>query len=150
MPRGLKHAHSKQVFHRDLKPQNVLITSNLTPKITDWGLAKVGAVSTTATTTKGLTLLYAAPEQLDEETYGHTDARTDIYQLGLIFYELLTGGSYPTQALPMPSSWRRSSIRRSSRSFQAITTRSSPSTMESSRSSWQRGRKTATRALKSS
>ncbi len=88
---GLKHAHGKQVYHRDLKPQNVLITSDLTPKITDWGLAKVGAVSTTATTTKGLTLLYAAPEQLDEEEYGHTDARTDIYQLGLIFYELLTG-----------------------------------------------------------
>ncbi len=88
---GLRHAHSKQVYHRDLKPQNVLITSDLTPKITDWGLAKVGAVSTTATTTKGLTLLYAAPEQLDDETYGHTDARTDIYQLGLIFYELLTG-----------------------------------------------------------
>ena len=88
---GLKHAHGKQVYHRDLKPQNVLITSDLTPKITDWGLAKVGAVSTTATTTKGLTLLYAAPEQLDDETYGHTDNRTDIYQLGLIFYELLTG-----------------------------------------------------------
>ncbi|WP_099211176.1 protein kinase domain-containing protein [Thermococcus henrietii] len=88
---GLAHAHSKEVYHRDLKPQNVLITSDLTPKITDWGLAKVGAVSTTATTTKGLTLLYAAPEQLDEGTYGHTDHRTDIYQLGLIFYELLTG-----------------------------------------------------------
>ncbi len=88
---GLRHAHSKQVYHRDLKPQNVLITSDLTPKITDWGLAKVGAVSTTATTTKGLTLLYAAPEQLDEDEYGHTDQRTDIYQLGLIFYELLTG-----------------------------------------------------------
>ncbi|WP_461864918.1 protein kinase domain-containing protein, partial [Thermococcus sp.] len=88
---GLKHAHSKQVYHRDLKPQNVLITSDLTPKITDWGLAKVGALSTTATTTKGLTLLYAAPEQLDDEEYGHTDNRTDIYQLGLIFYELLTG-----------------------------------------------------------
>jgi serine/threonine protein kinase/outer membrane protein assembly factor BamB len=88
---GLKHAHSKQVYHRDLKPQNVLLKSDLTPKITDWGLAKVGAISTTATTTKGLTLLYAAPEQLDEEQYGHTDVRTDIYQLGLIFYELLTG-----------------------------------------------------------
>ncbi|AXI24711.1 serine/threonine protein kinase [Methanofervidicoccus sp. A16] len=89
--KGLKHAHSKQIYHRDLKPQNILITPDLTPKITDWGLAKIGAISTSATTTKGLTLLYAAPEQLDEETYGHTDHRTDIYQLGLIFYELLTG-----------------------------------------------------------
>lgn len=88
---GLKHAHSKNVFHRDLKPQNILLESNLTPKITDWGLAKVGAISTTATTTKGLTLLYAAPEQIDEESYGCTDQRTDIYQLGLIFYELRTG-----------------------------------------------------------
>ncbi len=89
---GLKHAHSKQVYHRDLKPQNVLLKSDLTPKITDWGLAKVGAVSTTATAMKGLTYLYAAPEQVDEKFYGHTDHRTDIYQLGLIFYELLTGG----------------------------------------------------------
>jgi len=88
---GLKHAHYKSVYHRDLKPQNVLLKPDLTPKITDWGLAKIGAISTTATTAKGLTLLYAAPEQIDEETYGHTDHRTDIYQLGLIFYELLTG-----------------------------------------------------------
>ncbi|WP_158506642.1 lectin-like domain-containing protein [Thermococcus eurythermalis] len=87
--KGLKHAHSKGIYHRDLKPQNVLITSNLTPKITDWGLAKVGDISTT--TTRGLTPLYAAPEQFDEEVYGPTDHRTDIYQLGLIFYELLTG-----------------------------------------------------------
>ncbi len=88
---GLKHAHYKSVYHRDLKPQNILLKSDLIPKITDWGLAKVGAISTTATTARGLTLLYAAPEQLDEEAYGNTDHRTDIYQLGLIFYELLTG-----------------------------------------------------------
>jgi len=87
--RGLAHAHSKGIIHRDLKPQNILIASNLTPKITDWGLAKVGTHSTT--TAPGLTVLYAAPEQLDPETYGRTDHRTDIYQLGLIFYELLTG-----------------------------------------------------------
>ncbi len=99
---GLKHAHDKNIIHRDIKPSNILLTQNLTPKITDWGLAKIGAKSSTATTTKGLTLLYSAPEQIDEEEYGKTDKRTDIYQLGLLFYELLTGklpyeGNSPTQ-----------------------------------------------------
>ncbi|WP_223211949.1 serine/threonine protein kinase [Thermococcus henrietii] len=86
---GLEHAHSKGIIHRDLKPGNILLKADLTPKITDWGLAKIGTHSTT--TTSGVTVLYAAPEQLDPETYGRTDHRTDIYQLGLIFYELLTG-----------------------------------------------------------
>jgi serine/threonine protein kinase len=99
---GLKHAHSKNIIHRDIKPSNILLTSNLVPKITDWGLAKIGAKSSTATTTKALTLLYSAPEQIDEEEYGKTDKRTDIYQLGVLFYELLTGrlpyeGTSPTQ-----------------------------------------------------
>ena len=99
---GLKHAHSKNIIHRDIKPSNILLTSNLIPKITDWGLAKIGAKSSTATTTKALTLLYSAPEQIDEEEYGKTDKRTDIYQLGVLFYELLTGrlpyeGTSPTQ-----------------------------------------------------
>jgi len=88
---GLKHAHSKGIYHLDLKPLNVLLKGDLTPKITDWGLAKIGARSSTVTATGALTLLYAAPEQLDEDTYGSPDHRTDIYQLGLIFYELLTG-----------------------------------------------------------
>jgi serine/threonine protein kinase len=99
---GLKHAHDKNIIHRDIKPSNILLTQNLTPKITDWGLAKIGAKSSTATTTKGLTLLYSAPEQIDEEEYGKTDKRTDIYQLGVLFYELLTGrlpyeGTSPAQ-----------------------------------------------------
>ncbi|WP_088857970.1 PEGA domain-containing protein [Thermococcus profundus] len=87
---GLKHAHSKGIYHRDLKPQNVLLKSDLTPKITDWGLAKIGTMSSSRSV-MGYTPLYAAPEHLLPGKYGHTDARTDIWQLGVIFYELLTG-----------------------------------------------------------
>ncbi|NJF25685.1 serine/threonine-protein kinase [Thermococcus sp. Bubb.Bath] len=87
---GLNHAHSKGIYHRDLKPLNVLLKSGLTPKITDWGLAKIGTMSSSRSV-MGYTPLYAAPEHLLQGKYGHTDARTDIWQLGVIFYELLTG-----------------------------------------------------------
>ncbi|ASJ03727.1 serine/threonine protein kinase [Thermococcus profundus] len=87
---GLKHAHSKGIWHLDLKPLNVLLRSDLTPKITDWGLAKISARSSLSTHS-GYSPLYAAPEQLDEGTYGSPDHRTDIYGLGVILYELLTG-----------------------------------------------------------
>jgi serine/threonine protein kinase len=85
---GLRHAHSKGVFHCDLKPQNILLSAEFKPKITDWGLANVRALSMGV---EAFTLLYAAPEHLDSKHYGSTDNRTDIFQLGLIFYELLTG-----------------------------------------------------------
>ncbi len=85
---GLKHAHSKGIYHRDLKPKNVLINSELTPKITDWGLAKISVANSMIS---GYTPLYAAPEQLKPSKYGSTDQRTDIWQLGVVFYELLTG-----------------------------------------------------------
>lgn len=99
---GIKHAHDRDIVHRDIKPSNILLTENFTPKITDWGLAKIGAKSTTTSSIKGLTLLYSAPEQIDEEEYGKTDKRTDIYQLGVLFYELITGrlpytGTTPAQ-----------------------------------------------------
>ena len=87
---GLKHAHEKGVIHRDLKPQNILLTGDMTPKITDWGLSKVVADSKKSSSMMGHTPLYAAPEQLSKK-FGIPDHRTDIYQMGVIFYELATG-----------------------------------------------------------
>ncbi|AFN03445.1 MULTISPECIES: serine/threonine-protein kinase [Pyrococcus] len=87
---GLKHAHSRGIYHLDLKPLNILLTRDLTPKITDWGLAKI-AVRTFSGSISGYTPLYAAPEQLAPSKYGGVDERTDVWQIGVIFYELLTG-----------------------------------------------------------
>ncbi|GAB6135195.1 protein kinase domain-containing protein [Thermococcus prieurii] len=87
---GLKHAHSKGIVHRDLKPGNILLKADLTPKITDWGLAKIGTMSS-GRSVMGYTPLYAAPEHLMPSKFGNTDHRTDVWQLGTIFYELLTG-----------------------------------------------------------
>lgn len=87
---GLKYAHGKGIYHRDLKPLNILLKSDLTPKITDWGLAKLGTMSSSRSVL-GYTPLYASPEHLMPSKYGHTNHQTDIWQLGVTFYELLTG-----------------------------------------------------------
>ncbi len=83
---GLKYAHSRSIIHRDLKPQNILIKNNA-PKITDWGLSKIIS-GASLSVSPSFTVLYAAPEQIDD---GIKDKRTDIWQLGVILYELATG-----------------------------------------------------------
>ncbi|WP_048149655.1 protein kinase [Thermococcus sp. AM4] len=85
---GLKYAHSRGIIHRDLKPSNILL-KNGTPKISDWGLSKAMA-ETHSTTLASFTPFYASPEQTSRR-FGKPDHRSDIWQLGVIFYQLVTG-----------------------------------------------------------
>ncbi|ACX72848.1 serine/threonine protein kinase [Methanocaldococcus vulcanius M7] len=85
---GLKYAHNKGIIHRDLKPHNILLKNGI-PKITDWGLSKVIAKST-STTKYAFTPYYASPEQFSKK-FGNIGFWTDIWQLGVIFYQLTTG-----------------------------------------------------------
>ena len=87
---GLRYAHSRGIIHRDIKPHNILMTPDAVPKIADWGMSKVMGGGSLPTIT-GFSLSYAAPEQISPDRFGDTDPRTDIYQLGVVFYELLTG-----------------------------------------------------------
>lgn len=90
---GLKYVHDKGIFHHDLKPLNVLLqnkNNHIIPKITDFNLARIEA-KTSVTKKNAFSPLYAAPEQLDPEKYGIPDQRTDIYHLGVIFFNLLSG-----------------------------------------------------------
>jgi hypothetical protein len=83
---GLQYAHQKNIAHFDLKPQNILLKNDI-PKITDWGLSRL--LTMQGTTTIGISLPFAAPEQFSTR-YGKKDARTDIWQIGILFYHLLT------------------------------------------------------------
>jgi hypothetical protein len=90
---GLSHGESHRVVHRDLKPENLLITGDGRVKIADFGIAKAlretagGAVRTATGMIIG-TPAYMAPEQVSVE---QVDARTDLYSLGIVAYELVTG-----------------------------------------------------------
>ncbi|MGA2161762.1 MAG: NosD domain-containing protein [Methanoregula sp.] len=88
---GLAYAHAHGIIHRDIKPHNILVTGDFVPKITDWGMSKVIATTMEKSSVAGFSLSYAAPEQVSPAEFGRTDIRTDIYQIGALFYELVTG-----------------------------------------------------------
>lgn len=101
------YAHSRGVVHRDLKPSNILITKSGEPKLLDFGIAKVfdtDSIEVTAQMTAAgqqvLTPAYASPEQLRGES---ATPRSDVYSLGVILYEALTGNR-PQQSNPHPPS----------------------------------------------
>lgn len=87
---ALSYAHKLNIIHRDIKPANIMITNNNEVKITDFGIAKI--LKTDDTTKSGTavigTPLYMAPEQIIGDK---VDARTDIYSLGIMLYEMVTG-----------------------------------------------------------
>ncbi len=102
---ALGEAHARGLVHRDVKPANILIDADGTVKVTDFGIAKAldsDATLTTPGTVVG-TAAYVAPEQLEE---GRVDARADVYALGVVLYECLTGrpafaGDTPTATAAM-------------------------------------------------
>jgi serine/threonine protein kinase len=86
---GLAYAHGEGIIHRDLKPANIMLTKRGQAVLTDFGIAQIigGTQYTVAGALMG-TLSYMAPEQ---GLNGHSDARSDIYSLGIAYYEALTG-----------------------------------------------------------
>ena len=86
---ALHHAHQRGLFHRDIKPANILLASDGLPKVTDFGLAMRETEFGTGVSFAG-TLAYMSPEQARRE--GHrVDDRSDLYSLGVVLYQLLTG-----------------------------------------------------------
>ena len=89
--RALEHAHSKYVVHRDIKPQNIVITENGKLKLADFGIARAANNTTTVNSKSNMAVgsaHYLSPEQARG---GYTDHRSDIYSLGIVMYEMFCG-----------------------------------------------------------
>ncbi len=86
--RGLSHAHSRGIIHRDIKPQNVMILRDGSVKIADFGIARLESAAQQTMTQQALgSVHYISPEQAKGD---RTDARSDIYSAGVVLYEMLT------------------------------------------------------------
>ena len=86
--RGLSHAHSRGIVHRDIKPQNVMVLRDGSVKVADFGIACLENSAQTLTQEALGSVHYISPEQARGE---RTDARSDIYSAGVVMYEMLTG-----------------------------------------------------------
>ncbi len=92
---AVEYAHKRRVIHRDLKPSNIMVTADSQPRLLDFGIAKLldpsmasDTLRPTATALRMMTVDYASPEQIRGEKVGF---ETDVYSMGVILYELLTG-----------------------------------------------------------
>ncbi len=86
---ALHHAHRKGIVHRDIKPQNIIVTKDNVLKVTDFGIARAASSCTMKVDESGFgSAHYCSPEQASGR---YTDAKSDIYSLGVVMYEMLTG-----------------------------------------------------------
>lgn len=86
--KGLEHAHSRGIVHRDIKPHNIMVLKNGSVKVMDFGIARVMNKSNTLTKEALGSVHYISPEQAKG---GYTDNRADLYSLGVVMYEMMTG-----------------------------------------------------------
>ncbi|MCC8123494.1 MAG: Stk1 family PASTA domain-containing Ser/Thr kinase [Oscillospiraceae bacterium] len=87
--KGLSHAHSRGIIHRDIKPHNIMVLRDGSAKVADFGIARLTSASQTTFTQEALgSVHYISPEQAKGS---HIDARSDIYSAGVVLYEMLTG-----------------------------------------------------------
>lgn len=87
---ALYYAHHLGIIHRDIKPENILFDKENNPKLADWGLGRMMMELSTKSGSPG-TPSYSSPEQVSPEEYGEVGWWTDIYQLGVVMYEMVTG-----------------------------------------------------------